>query len=76
LGINPVSTEAVNGYKLVLRIGLASYRVGFGVIGSDPLHYVGARPTDHWAAVADCWATWRVAGWAEPVGRLGFGPLG
>jgi hypothetical protein len=69
LGINSVSTEAVNGYELGLRIGLASYRVGFDVIRSDPLRYAGARPID-------CWAAWRVAGWAEPVGRLGFGPLG
>jgi hypothetical protein len=76
LGINSVSTEAVNGYELGLQIRLASYRVGFDVIGSNPLHYVGVRPADHWVAMADCWAVWRVAGWSEPVGRLGFGPLG
>jgi hypothetical protein len=69
LGINSVSTEAVNGYELRLQIGLASYRVGFGIIRSDPLRYVGA-------CTADCWAVWRVAGLAEPVGRLGFDPLG
>jgi hypothetical protein len=51
LGINSVSTEAVNGYELGLWIGLASYRVGFGVIGSDLLRYVGARPSDCWAMV-------------------------
>jgi hypothetical protein len=61
LGINSVSTEAVNGYELGLRIGLASYRVGFGVIGSDPLRYVGACPTDRWATVADYCAAWGVA---------------
>jgi hypothetical protein len=76
LGINSVSIEAINGYELKLQIGLASYRVGFSVIGSDPLRYAGAHPTDRWAAVADYCATWRVAGWAKPVGRLGFGPLG
>jgi hypothetical protein len=43
LGINSVSTEAINGYELGLGIELASYRVGFGVIGSDPLCYVGAH---------------------------------
>jgi hypothetical protein len=47
LGINLVSTEAVNGYGLGLRIGIASYRVRFGVIGSDPLRYAGARLADH-----------------------------
>jgi hypothetical protein len=76
LGINSVSTEAINGYELGLRIGLAFYQVGLGVIGSDPLCYVSARPADHWATVAGCWAAWRVARWAKPVGRLGFGPLG
>jgi hypothetical protein len=49
LGINLVSTEAVNGYALRLWIGLASYQVRFGVFGSDPLRYVGARPIDRWA---------------------------
>jgi hypothetical protein len=43
LGINSISIEAVNRYELELRIGLASYHVRFSVIGSDPLHYVGAR---------------------------------
>jgi hypothetical protein len=43
LGINSDSTEAVNGYEVRLWIGLASYRVRFGVIGSDPLRYEGAR---------------------------------
>jgi hypothetical protein len=76
LGINAVLTEVVNRYGLGLRIRLASYRVKFGVIGSDPLRYTGAHPTDRWAAVVGCWAAWRVAGWAEPVSRLGFGPLG
>jgi hypothetical protein len=76
LGINSVSTEAINGYELRWQTGLASYRVGFGVIGSDPLCYTGARQTDHWGIVAGCWATWRVVGWAEPVGKLGFDPLG
>jgi hypothetical protein len=56
LGKNSVSTEADNGYELGLQIGLAYYRIGFGVIGSDPLRYVGACLEDHWAAVADCWA--------------------
>jgi hypothetical protein len=69
LGINSVSTEAVNGYELGLQIRLASYRDGFRVIGSDPLRYVGVRPTD-------CLATWGLAGWAEPTSMLGFGPLG
>jgi hypothetical protein len=69
LGINLVSTKAVNGYELRLWIGLASYRVGFDVIGLDLLHYAGARPADRWAA-------WGVAGWAEPVGRLCFSPIG
>jgi hypothetical protein len=54
MGINSVSTEAINGYELRLRIGLASYRVRFGVIGSDPLRCMGARPVDHLAVVADC----------------------
>jgi hypothetical protein len=76
LGINLVSTEAVNWYELGLWIGLASYRVEFSVIGPDVLHYVGAQPADHWATVAGYWATWGMAGWAEPVGRLGFGPPG
>jgi hypothetical protein len=76
LGINSVSTEALNRYELGLRVGLASYQVGFGVIGSALLRYAGAHPADRWATVASCWATWVVAGWAEPVGRLGFGPLG
>jgi hypothetical protein len=62
LGVNSVSTKAINGYELRLRIGLASYRVRFSVIGSDPLRYVGARPADHWAMVAVCWAAWGVAG--------------
>jgi hypothetical protein len=47
LGINSVSTEAVNGYELGLRIRLASYQVRFGVIGSDPLRYVGALSVGH-----------------------------
>jgi hypothetical protein len=76
LGINSVSTEAINGYELGLQIGLASYRVGFSVIRSDPLHYTGVHPANRWAMVAGCWATWRVTGWVEPVGRLDFGPLG
>jgi hypothetical protein len=76
LGINSVSTEAVNGYELGLRIGLASYRVGFGVIGLNPFRYTSAHPTYRLATMASCWAAWRVVGWAEPVGRLGFGPLG
>jgi hypothetical protein len=76
LGINSVSTEAVNGYERGLRIGLASYRVGFSVFRSDPLRYAGARPVDRWVVVAHCWAAWGMAGWVEPVGRLGFGPLG
>jgi hypothetical protein len=45
-GINSVSTEVVNGYELRLQIGLASYRVRFSVVGSDPLHYAGARLVD------------------------------
>jgi hypothetical protein len=76
LGINSDSTEAVNGYEVRLWIGLASYRVRFGVIGSDPLRYEGARLADRWAMVTGCWAAWGVAGWAEPVSRLSFGPLG
>jgi hypothetical protein len=76
LGINSVSTKAVNGYERGLRIRLASYRVGFNVIGSDPLRYAGARSIDHWAMVAGSWAAWGVSGWAKPVGRLGFSPLG
>jgi hypothetical protein len=76
LGINSVSTEAINGYELGLQIDLASYRVELSVIGSDPLRYTSAHLADCWAVVASCGATWRVAGWAEPVGRLGFGPLG
>jgi hypothetical protein len=76
LGINSVSTEAVNEYELRFQIGLASFRVGFDVIGSDSLRYAGVRPVDCWATVAGCWAAWIVAGWAKPVARLGFGPLG
>jgi hypothetical protein len=76
LGINLVSTKVVNEYELRLQIGLASYQVGFSVIGSDPLRYAGVRLTGHWATVAGCWADWRVAGRTEPVGRLDFGPLG
>jgi hypothetical protein len=76
LGINLVSTETVNGYELGLRIGLASYRVGFNVIGSDLLRYVGAHLADRWAAVAGHWAAWGAAGWAELVVRLVFNPLG
>jgi hypothetical protein len=76
LAINSVSIETISEYELGLRIGLASYRVGFGVIGSDPLRYVGAHPAKHWAAVAGYWAAWRVASWAEPVDRLCFAPLG
>jgi hypothetical protein len=76
LGINSVSTEAVNGYELGLQIGLASYRVVFDVIRSDPLRYVAVRPTERWVVVAGCWAAWRVAGWAEPTSMLGFSPLG
>jgi hypothetical protein len=75
LGINSISAKAVNGYDLELRIGLASYRVRFSVIGSDPLCYMGARPVGRWATVAGYWAAWRVAGWAKSVGRLGFIPL-
>jgi hypothetical protein len=62
LGINLVSTESVNGYELRLRISLASYWVGFGIIGSDPLRFTGACTADRWAMVASCWAAWR-AGW-------------
>jgi hypothetical protein len=75
LGINSVSTKTVNGYELELRIGLASYRVGFSVIGSDLLHYAGAHPVGHWATVAGYWAAWETAGWDELVVRLGFSPL-
>jgi hypothetical protein len=60
----------------MLQIRLASYRVRFSVIGSRPLCYTGARPIDRWAVVAGCWADWRVASWAKPVDKLGFGPLG
>jgi hypothetical protein len=60
----------------VLWIRLASYRVGFGIIKSDLLRYAGARLGGRWAMVATYRAAWRVAGWAEPVGTLGFGPLG
>jgi hypothetical protein len=45
------------------------YRVGFMLNGLDPLRYVSAYPAVRLVA-------WRVAGWAEPVGRLGFGPIG
>jgi hypothetical protein len=62
LGINSVSTEFVNGYELGLQIRLASYRVGFSVIGSDLLRFIGACPTDRWTVVASYWAAWR-AGW-------------
>jgi hypothetical protein len=55
LGINSVSTKAINGYELGLQIGLASYRVGFGVIGSDPVCYMGALLAGRWATVAGCW---------------------
>jgi hypothetical protein len=76
LGINLVSTESINGYELGLRIELASYRVGFGVIGSDLPRFMGARSADHWATVAGCWATWR-AGWLGRAGGLaGFQPIG
>jgi hypothetical protein len=64
LGINSVSTKAVNGYELGLRIGLASYRVGFDVIGSDPLLLRGCtpgRPLGHGGRL---------------LGRLGSGWLG
>jgi hypothetical protein len=37
MGINLVSTETVNRHELRLRIGLASYRIGFIVNGSDLL---------------------------------------
>jgi hypothetical protein len=76
MGINSVSTEAINGYELRLRIRLASYQVRISIIGSDPLRYVGACPGDRWATVAGYWATCDVAGWVEPVGRLVFGPCG
>jgi hypothetical protein len=76
LGINSVSAKAVNRYELRLRIGLASYLVGFGVIGSDLLRYAGTHLVDRWAMVAGCGAARGVAGWAKPIGRLGFGPLG
>jgi hypothetical protein len=76
LGINSISTEAINEYELGLRIRLASYWVGFSVIGSDPFCYLGAHPVDLWAMVAGCWAAWGVAGWAKPMGRLGFDPPG
>jgi hypothetical protein len=48
LGINSVSTKAVNEYELGLQNELASYRVGFGVIGSDPLRYAGVHPESRW----------------------------
>jgi hypothetical protein len=76
LGTNSVSTKTVIGYELRLRIGIASYQIRFSVNGSDPLHYAGAHSTDCWATVAGYRAAWGVAGWAEPVVRLGFGPLG
>jgi hypothetical protein len=57
LGINSVSTEAVNGHELGLQIGLASYWVRFSVIQSDPRRYAVACPADHWAGVAGYWAT-------------------
>jgi hypothetical protein len=56
LGIHSVSTEAVNRYELGLQIGLASYRVGFDVIGLKTLQYVGVRSADRWATVVGCWA--------------------
>jgi hypothetical protein len=42
--MNSVSAESINGYELGLRIGLAYYRVGLDVIGSDLPRFVGARP--------------------------------
>jgi phage baseplate assembly protein W len=54
LGINSISTEAVSGYEIGLRIRVASYRVEFSVIGSDPLPYAGARSADHWVTVVGC----------------------
>jgi hypothetical protein len=67
LGINSVSTEAVNGYELGLLIGLVSYQVGFDVIGSDPLRYTrqttglrwsAAGPLGEWLARPSRWAGW------------------
>jgi hypothetical protein len=69
LGINSVSTKSVNGYELGLRIRLASYRVGFGVIGLDLPHFTSARLADRWVIVANCWAAWR-AGWLDRAGGL------
>jgi hypothetical protein len=57
LQINLVSTKVGNGYELRLQIGLASYRVGFSIIASDPLRYAVARPADHWAMVISYWAS-------------------
>jgi hypothetical protein len=75
-GINSISTKSINGYELGLRIGLASYRVEFGVIESDLPRFGGVHPADRWAVVADYGPPGGQAGWAEPVGWLGFGPLG
>jgi hypothetical protein len=57
LGINSVSTKAVNGYELGLQIELASYWIGISVIGLNPLQYVGLRLEDRWATMAGYWAT-------------------
>jgi hypothetical protein len=54
LGINSISTKSVNEYELGLQIGLASYWVRFGFIGSDPPRFMGMRPADRWAVVAGC----------------------
>jgi hypothetical protein len=46
-------------------VGLASYRVGFGVIGSDSLGCAGARQADRWATALASWAAQEKASWAE-----------
>jgi hypothetical protein len=50
------------------------YRVRLGVIGSNPLRYVGAHPADRWDTALASWAV-RAARGRRPAGpRLGFGP--